>query len=378
MNAPTRAAESAALQTIDQTPEAPVRTSSAALILNGDAMERIFKFADVMAKGAVTVPRHLQGNVADCLAVTMQATQWGMNPFAVAQKTHVTQGGALGYEAQLISAVITECGPVEGLPEYEYIGDWSKVLGKVEERKSDKGGKYYVATYTKKDEEGLGVRCKLRVKGEKEPRVMEVMMSQCYPRFSTQWATDPKQQISYVAIRKWGRQNTPGVILGVYETEELGAIPRDMGPADVVTPTIPEALLQEAEAAAKKGVSAYQKFWTDTGKDNRKTLDTEHTRLKTVASEADKSRTVDSGAAAAPEKTEPKAAAATTETSTGSEAVTDAEPKVTYAQVLDGMTKAKTPEALDLAADLIKSVANEAHRAELNGKYLELKKGMEL
>jgi hypothetical protein len=376
VNAPTRAAESAALQTIDQTLEAPVRTSSAALILNGDAMERIFKFAEMMAKGSVTVPRHLQGNPADCLAVTMQATQWGMNPFAVAQKTHVTQGGALGYEAQLISAVITECGPVEGLPEYEYIGDWSKVLGKVEERKSDKGGKYYVATYTKKDEEGLGVRCKLKVIGEKDPRVMEVMMSQCYPRFSTQWATDPKQQIGYVAVRKWARQNTPGVILGVNTPDELEAMaPREMGPVDVVTPRIPDELLKEAEEAAAKGVAAYQKFWTGTGKDNRKTLDTEHTRLKTVASDADKNRTVDNGAAAAPEKTDAKPAAAT---ASASEAVTDAEPKVTYAQVLDSMTKAKTPDALDLAADLIKSVANETHRAELDAKYLELKKGMEL
>lgn len=379
MNAPTRFAESSALQVIDP-PQAPVQTSSAALILNGDAMDRIFKFAELMANGSVTIPKHLQKNVADCLAVTMQATQWGMNPFAVAQKTHVSQSGALGYEAQLVSAVVAECGPVEGLPEYEYIGDWTKVLGKVEERKSEKGGKYYVPTYSKKDEEGLGVRCKLRVKGEKEPRVMEVFMSQCYPRFSTQWATDPKQQISYVAVRKWARQNTPGVILGVYTPDELdGLVPRDMGAADVVKPTIPDELLSAAEAAAERGVAAYQKFWTDTGKDNRKTLDAEHTRLKGIAAQADKDRTVDNAAAAPAQAAAATSAPSAAATEVGSAGATPEDGLVvTYAHVMDRMTKAKTPDSLNEAADLIKSVSNGAQRTELQGKYDELMKEMDL
>jgi hypothetical protein len=38
----------------------------------------------------------------------MQAAQWGMNPFAVAQKTHVVNG-TLGYEAQLVNAVVSSC-----------------------------------------------------------------------------------------------------------------------------------------------------------------------------------------------------------------------------------------------------------------------------
>jgi 3-hydroxymyristoyl/3-hydroxydecanoyl-(acyl carrier protein) dehydratase len=58
-----------------------------------------------MADSKATVPAHLAGKPADCLAVTMQA-QWGMNPFAVAQKTHVVNG-TLGYEAQLVNAVVS-------------------------------------------------------------------------------------------------------------------------------------------------------------------------------------------------------------------------------------------------------------------------------
>ena len=52
-------------------------------------------------------------------------------------------------------------------------------------------------------------------------RSITVMMSQCYPRFSTQWATDPQQQITYVAVRKLARRYAPGAILGVYTPEEL-------------------------------------------------------------------------------------------------------------------------------------------------------------
>lgn len=50
----------------------------------------------------------------------------------------------------------------------------------------------------------------------------------------------------------------------------------------------------------------------------------------------------------------------------------------TYAQVMEAMTKAKNPDALDVAAGLISRVVIEEHRTELGVKYEELKKGMEL
>jgi len=218
-----------------------MQSNTSALVLNAGSFDSIMRFASVMASGVSTIPKHLQGNVSDCTAVVMQAMQWGMNPYAVAQKTHVTQGGVLGYEAQLINAVICANAPViEESPSYEFIGDWSKVLGKVEERKSDKGGKYYVATYTKSDEFGLGVIVRMTIRGEELPREITVMLSQCYPRFSTQWATDPKQQICYVGIRKWGRLFTPGVIMGVYtpdELEEFSGEARVVNPVPVAMPS---------------------------------------------------------------------------------------------------------------------------------------------
>lgn len=228
--------ESSALAVASQGNEV-ARLDATSMIL-GPAWDRIQAFGKMMARGGITVPRHFHGNEADCAAVTMQALTWGMNPFAVAQKTHVTQGGTLGYEAQLVNAVIQNSGALDGDPQYEFFGDWNKVLGKVEERKSDKGGKYYVATYTKADEQGLGVIVRATLRGEKAPRELSLLMSQAYPRFSTQWATDPKQQICYLGLRKFVRLHKPGVLLGVYTEDELPppAGEKFMGPVEVVQP----------------------------------------------------------------------------------------------------------------------------------------------
>lgn len=295
MNAPTDLALAA------ESPSAEVALDSFSLMMNGDAFERLRTFADIMSAGVISVPEHFRKKPADCFAVCLQATTWGMNPYAVAQKTHITQGGALGYEAQLIYSVVVNRAPIKARPEFEFIGNWSKILGKVKEMKSDRGGKYYVSDWRPQDEEGLGVIIRCTLRGEAQPREVVVMMSQAWPRFSTQWATDPQQQICYLATRKWARRYTPDVILGVYTKEELDAgdpVPRDMGPADVVPPkteeaSIPVGLIRAAEAAAAKGVAAYQAFWQATGPANRKLLADRHDGWKKTASEADAARTVD-------------------------------------------------------------------------------------
>lgn len=215
--------------------QAPYAPHTANMLMNPQIMQALDSFANMMAGGVATVPHHLRKNKADCMAVVMQAAQWGMNPFAVAQKTHLTQGGQLGYEAQLVNAVITSNGPFDGRPDYEFFGDWDKILGKVQERKSDKGGKYYVAGWNAADEAGLGVIVRARLRGEEEARELKLLMTQCYPRFSTQWATDPQQQISYAALKKFARRYCPDVILGVYTPDEFEPVDpppeREINPA---------------------------------------------------------------------------------------------------------------------------------------------------
>jgi hypothetical protein len=147
-----------------------------------------------------------------------------------------------------VAAALSTSGALEGDLRYEFIGDWSKVRGKFEKRESQNRGNnsnepkfYIVPTYTKADEEGLGVRAIGRLRGEREDRIVELYLSQCYPRFSTQWANNPEQQIIYAVDRVWARRHKPSVMLGVYTEDELadpGAqSEKFMGEADVVSST---------------------------------------------------------------------------------------------------------------------------------------------
>lgn len=317
MNAVTQESRTAIQATQYEQSDLPVvATSSASLILDSASMDSMMRLADIMAKGRATIPEHLRGSPADCAAVIMQAIQWRMNPFAVAQKTHLVNG-ALGYEAQLVNAVIQSSGVTRDRFNYEWYGPWEKIIGKSKvctaPAKGTKGAADYkkeyqfrVPDYDLKDEDGLGVRIWATLRGEAKPRVLELLLVQASVRNSPLWATDPKQQLAYLAVKRWTRLYSPDVILGVYTPDELDEGNRE---ARDITPDTggmrapaqaqaSQALIDAAEAAAGKGVTAYQKFWTDTGVPNRKALAADHERLKAKAVAADQSRTVDAAPAA--------------------------------------------------------------------------------
>lgn len=193
------------------------------LILNQDAMQSIQMFAQAMASGTVTVPKHLQGNPSDCLAITMQAVQWGMNPFVVAQKTHVVSGN-LGYEAQLVNAVVVNSGAIDGRFHYEYGGNWPS------------GADSWV-------------RCGAVLFGEDSIQWGEPL----YPanvttKNSPLWKTNLKQQAAYLAVKYWARMYCPGAILGVYSADEFEPAPeRDVTPEPKQSSTLDSILTQANE-----------------------------------------------------------------------------------------------------------------------------------
>ncbi|EMQ2226063.1 recombinase RecT [Citrobacter freundii] len=185
---------------ITSQPGATVGTAAA--IFSPEGMDRLVRFATLMADSKATVPQHLAGKLADCLAVTMQAAQWGMNPFAVAQKTHVVNG-TLGYEAQLVNAVVSSSNLLSTRLNYRWDGDWSKVNGK-----SDKSP-------------SLTVTVSAVLKGEAEPRELTISMAQAGVRNSPLWEQDPRQQLAYLCVKRWARLHAPDVLLGVYTPDEL-------------------------------------------------------------------------------------------------------------------------------------------------------------
>lgn len=203
------------------------------MMQDGSVMDRMIKFAEIMATGKSTIPAELR-NVGDCLAITMQAMNWKMNPFSVAQKTFFISG-KIGYEAQLVAAAITNSGAIVGNFGFEWFGPWEKVIGKFDIRKSEKGD-YRVPGWKLEDEAGIGIRCWNTLRGESEPRVLELLLAQARTRNSTLWADDPKQQLAYLAQKRWARLYAPGVILGVYTPDELDQpTERDMGAAEIVS-----------------------------------------------------------------------------------------------------------------------------------------------
>lgn len=213
--------------------------SASSLILQGESFNRIMDVAKVMASGVASIPEHLRGNVGDCFAIAMQAMQWNMNPWPVAQKTHQVKG-ILGYEAQLVNAVIISIAPITGRPNYEWFGDWSKVTGKFKILTGDKG-EYRVPGWKLADEEGLGVKVWATIKGESEPRVLTLLLAQARTRNSTLWADDPQQQLAYLGLKKWSRLHTPDVIMGVYTKDEL----EEVRPEIDITPRADAPLVPE-------------------------------------------------------------------------------------------------------------------------------------
>lgn len=204
---------------ITSQPGATVGTAAA--IFSPEGMNQLVRFAELMAASKATVPQHLAGKPSDCLAVTMQAAQWGMNPFAVAQKTHVVNG-TLGYEAQLVNAVVSSSNLLSTRLNYRWDGDWSRVNGK-----SDKSP-------------SLTVTVSAVLKGEAEPRELTISMAQAGVRNSPLWEQDPRQQLAYLCVKRWARLHAPDVLLGVYTPDEL----------QEVTPRVERDITPQSSTAA--------------------------------------------------------------------------------------------------------------------------------
>ena len=156
-------------------------------------MRALDDFAKGMAESIITLPKHLQGKPSDCKAITLQAMRWRMDPYVVASKTNVINGN-LGYEAQLVVAVLKTSGAVKGRPHYEYKGAGQQ----------------------------LECRAGFVPAGEDEIVWTEwLMLSSIKVKNSPLWATNPPQQFGYLQARNWARLYAPEALLGVYTTDEL-------------------------------------------------------------------------------------------------------------------------------------------------------------
>lgn len=186
----------------------------------GEAME----IAKLMAGGNF-VPKHLRGVPGDCLAVVMQAARWGMDPFAVGNKTYFVND-RMAYEAQLVNAVVNSSNVLNGRLKVEWSG------------------------------EGNNLECTVTgyIKGDPDPKTRRVKLNTITTRNSPLWKQDPEQQLAYFAQRAWARLHAPEVLLGVYTPEELAEIE----PRNPVEAGEPQQRLSSDMLAQQAGVTVEQ------------------------------------------------------------------------------------------------------------------------
>lgn len=202
-----------------------LRSPAMALWFNDNLFQRAKTIADYLSKAEGIVPPHLVGKVHACFAVVSRSLTWKLDPYAVANATYITPTGRVGYEGKLCQAALENSGRIEGGVGFEHIGDWDKISSKFEIRTSSRSGKdYAVPTWTREEAQklGLGVIVYAKIKGEPEPRRWTMYLSQCYPLNSTLWATDPRTQICYTAVRRFANVVAPGIFMGVsFDKEDL-------------------------------------------------------------------------------------------------------------------------------------------------------------
>ena len=225
------------------TQEASHDVSTQAMVFDPAIIDGMQRMAVMMSEARVTIPKHLQGSPADCLAVIMMAAQHKINPYVLAQKTFLVSG-VIGYEAQLVQSLIANSGAVRGRFHYEYRG------------------------------EGQGVECRVGAVPSGESSVVWgewLSAASVTTKNSPLWKTNPKQQLGYLQVKNWARQYVPGAILGVYSADELQDYSeRPMGPAEVI-PSQPTTSRTEA-VKARLAARAAPVQTEDTGPDLATTL----------------------------------------------------------------------------------------------------------
>lgn len=167
-----------------------------------ESMVQVMEFAKMMAVADIAVPPHLRGNPGACLAVAIQAVEWRMSPFAVANKSY-SVNNRLAYESQLVQAVILQRAPIKGRFKIEYEGDGAKR------------------------------RCRVSVE-TKDGQTVEYLSPEVGTiptKNSPLWKSDADQQLFYYSGRALCRRHFPDVLLGVYTADEMEGEPKDITPA---------------------------------------------------------------------------------------------------------------------------------------------------
>jgi hypothetical protein len=156
----------------------------------------VITLGQTMARAGIAVPKHLRDQPGACTAVVFYASEWGMSPYAVANKSY-SVNDRLAFEAQLVHAVIEMRAPLhEDSLNTEYTGDG--------------------------DQRKLKVYAKCMIRGVVKTLEWESPeIGKIQPKNSPLWKTKPDLQLFYNTSRDWARRHFPHILMGVYAHDEL-------------------------------------------------------------------------------------------------------------------------------------------------------------
>lgn len=222
---------------------------------------QVMEFAKMMAVSGAGVRKHLRGNPGVCLAITIQAIEWRMSPYAVANKSFLVND-QISFESQLIQAVILQRAPIKGRFRYHYSGEGTKRKLRIE------------ATTTDGD-----------IVDYETPEIGKIPVQN-----SPLWKADPDQQLGYYGGRALCRRHFPDVILGVYSQDEAEMMAAQPEPriADKST-----GLADRMAALAAPAATARQPDVSDVGEDES----TDHAAASSVTGAGEDSPPSDASSA---------------------------------------------------------------------------------
>lgn len=238
---------------------------------------QLVDYANWMSKARAAVPDHLLANVGACLAVIEIANKFNYPAYMVARQTYVVKG-MLTFMGQFIMAVINDFCPLRERLKFRFEGEGASL-------------KVFVTGHFKSEVEPVTYE---------SPTVGEITVKN-----SPLWAVDPRQQMRYLAAKRWQSAYWPEGLFGIYSPDDItDAEPlRHVGAENAKDITAGAALHERLKNAPKSGEGFSHDAVTNGLNSDRTVADEQH------------------GNAAPQEATgEPEASEATTEGATAEKA----------------------------------------------------------
>src|SRR5208337_3001097 len=179
-----------------------------------------FEIAKYMARSGPMVAEFLRGSPWACLGIYVQAFEWNMSPWRVAQMAYLVESRKTGqqmvsYPSQLIHALIEARAPITDRLSHRFDGSddgltctvWTTLRNK-----DGTPGRVIEYTSPTLGERKKALRIKISVDADGEVATV---------KGSPLWTQKPKVQLYYDTSRDWARMFFPDILMGIYSKDEL-------------------------------------------------------------------------------------------------------------------------------------------------------------